>query len=58
MGRPDKNTVQSLVRELKAADKKLSEAAVEIARHKKDVRLYYSELCKRGVEKSLSEVPI
>ena len=58
MGRPDKTTVQTLIRELKAADKKLSETAVEIATHKKDVRLYYVELCRRGVEKSLGEVPV
>ena len=58
MGRPEKSEVQALVKELKAADKKLNEAAVAIAKHRKDVRLYYNELCKRGVEKSLSEVPI
>lgn len=58
MARPEKSVVQALIKELQDADKRLSETAAAIARHRRDVRTYYTELCKRGVDKSLSEVPI
>ena len=58
MGRPEKSVVQALIKELQDADKRLSETAATIARHRRDVRTYYTELGKRGVDKSLSEVPI
>ena len=58
MDRPSKEQVQSLVKELKATDNALSQTVSTISKHKGDVKKYYSELCKRGVEKSLSEVPI
>ena len=58
MKRPDKSVVQGLIKELKDADRVLSEMASAIAGHKGAVKNCYGVLSKRGIEASLSEVPI
>ena len=58
MKRPDRNEVLNTINELKAADQKISAAAIEISSKKRNIKTYYSKLCERGVEESLKSIPI